>query len=267
MIDTHSHIDLPVFDEDRGAMLARARSAGVHAIVVIGHNPERWRASAELCGAHSNLVRTVGIHPNDAGSWSPSVSRDLTRELEMGDAIAIGETGLDFYRDSVPPDLQRGAFAAQLSLARLFDLPVVIHQRNAEEDVLTMLRAYGPLRGVMHCFSGDTTFATACVGLGFMLGVGGVATYPKSTNVRAALSETPIDALILETDAPYLAPQGRRGKRNEAAYIVESAQTLADVHGLSVEEIADRTTANAVRLFGGRLKAAVAAGLGAGLCA
>lgn len=261
LIDTHSHIDLPVFDEDREAMLKRARSTGIHAMIVIGHNPERWRVSAGLCRRYPFVVRTAGLHPNDSASWSDAVERDLEAELGTGEPIAIGETGLDFYRDNAPEEVQRTTFAAQIALARRVDLPLVIHQRSAEQPVLEMLREHGPVRGVMHCFSGDATFARSCIESGLMLGVGGVTTYPKSEDVRAALSEVSLESLILETDAPYLAPQRWRGKRNEPSYVVAAAETLATIHGIGVESVAARTTANAVRLFGERLESARVSGL------
>jgi TatD DNase family protein len=261
LIDTHAHIDLPAFDEDREAMLARARAADIHAIVVIGHNRERWRTSAEICARFPSVGRTVGLHPNDASDWSASLEQELDTELSTGQPVAVGETGLDFFRDSASEDLQREAFAAQIRLARVHDLPVVIHQRNAEQAVLAMLREQGLVRGVMHCFSGDVTFARSCVESGLMLGVGGVATYPKSDAVRHALAGVSLDSVIVETDAPYLAPQPWRGKRNEPAYVVAAVEVLAGIHGVTVAEIARRTTENAVRLFGDRLAAACEAGL------
>ncbi len=252
LIDTHCHIDLPVFDEDRETMLARARAAGIHAMIVIGHNRERWRTSAELTGIYPYIVRTIGLHPNDASEWLASLLFDLEAEISSGEPIAIGETGLDFFRDSAPKDLQREAFVAQIALARRFELPIVIHQRGAEQEVLDILLEHGPVRGVMHCFSGDATFARSCVESGLMLGIGGVATYPKSEQIRQALSAVPLDSLILETDAPYLAPQPKRGKRNEPAYLVASAEEMALVHGMTLDDVSARTTANAVRLFGPR---------------
>ena len=256
LIDTHCHIDLPAFDEDREAMLARARMAGLQAMVVIGHNHERWRTSAELAASHPFIVRTVGVHPNDAGSWSDVMLADLEAEIASGEPVAIGEAGLDFFRDASPTELQREAFAAQIALARKYDLPIVIHQRSAEREVLEMLREHGPVRGVMHCFSGDLTFARSCVESGLMLGVGGITTYPKSEGIRRALAGVPKDALILETDAPYLAPQLWRGKRNEPSFVSVVAETLAAIHGMSALEVGETTTANAVRLFGVRLERA-----------
>lgn len=261
LIDTHAHIDLPVFDEDREAMLARSRAAGVMATIVIGHNPDRWLASERLCQLYPCLVRTVGVHPNDASIWSDTLLTSIDAELRKGDAVAVGETGLDFFRDSASADLQRQAFIAQIQLARRFDLPIVIHQRSAETDVLDLLIQHGPVRGVMHCFSGDGSFARACLDAGLVLGIGGVVTYPKSQSVRDGISSVPLDALILETDSPYLAPQTRRGKRNEPALVREAAAVLASIFDVSIDEIARQTTATAIQLFGPRLAAAVDNGM------
>lgn len=262
LIDSHAHVDLPVFDEDREAMLHRASAAGIRAIVAIGHNPERWKTTTSLCQRHPFVVRTAGIHPNDASIWSDTVAAQLESELATGKPVAVGETGLDFYRDSTDPAIQRKAFAAQIELARRFDLPVVIHQRQAEGEVLEMLRASGQVRGVMHCFSGDQRFATDCLESGLMLGVGGVATYPKSDGIRRALKDVPLDAVILETDAPYLAPQRWRGKRNEPSYVAAVVEMLADLHGVSLDEIGWATSENAMRLFGTRLSTAFESGSG-----
>jgi TatD DNase family protein len=260
LIDTHCHIDLPVFDEDREATIQRAVDAGVHAIVAIGHNPERWRTTASLTGNYPFILRTAGLHPNDASIWTTALHDRLDVELASGEPIAVGETGLDFFRDSAPVDLQREAFASQIALARKHDLPIVIHQRSAEADVLDVLRSEGPVRGVMHCFSGDSRFAKACLEVGLVLGVGGVATYPRSGDVREALASVPLDAIVLETDAPYLAPQPWRGKRNEPSYVSAAAEELAAIHGIDVNRIAQRTTENAIRLFGDRLRTALQAG-------
>jgi TatD DNase family protein len=260
MIDTHCHIDLDAFAEDRPAVLERMRRACVHAAVVIAYNPERWAESAELCERHGFLRRAVGLHPNDAARWSDELRSQLEMELSKGDAIAVGETGLDFYREHAEPAQQMEAFVTQIALARDFGLPIVIHQRQAEQDVLDALRPFGPLRGVMHCFSSDQAFMSACVELGLHLGVGGVATFPKSDTVRVALQTAPQNRIILETDAPFLAPQHVRGKRNEPAYIVDVAECLSALWELPVDEVARQTTCNAVELFGPRLEAARAAG-------
>jgi TatD DNase family protein len=258
LVDTHAHLDLPEFDADREAVFERARAAGVRAIVLIGYDPERWRTTERLCASHPWLVRAVGLHPNSASLWSPALHASLRAELDRGDAVAIGEIGLDFFREHAAPELQRAAFAAQLALARERDMPIIIHQRNAEHETLDMLAPFAPVRGVMHCFSGDSAFAERCLALGLSLGVGGVLTYRKSEAVRAAIASAPLERLVLETDAPFLAPQSRRGQRNESALMIEAQQLVAELQQVSPDEVARRTTDNAVDLFGPRLAGAVA---------
>jgi TatD DNase family protein len=267
IIDTHAHIDLPDFDEDRQAMVARAMSAGVHAVVVIGFCRERWVSTAALVKDLPFVVRAVGLHPNHASEWSPAVLDGLQHELEGDGVVAIGEIGLDFYRDHADPDLQLEAFEAQLRLAIQRELPIVIHQRSAESAVIEVLAPYAPLRGVMHCFSGDRAFAAQCLSLGLHLGVGGVATFPKSGAVREALTFAPLDRIIVETDAPYLAPQGHRGKRNEPAWIVAALDVLASIHGVTLDQMSQATSANAERLFGEQLTHARRAGAELAGCA
>jgi TatD DNase family protein len=264
--DSHCHIDLPVFDEDRLAVVLRALDAGVHAQLVIGYNPQRWQTTAMLCGQYPFMLRSAGLHPNDAAIWSDEIRARLVDELRSGEPIAIGETGLDFFRDHANPEMQRQAFRAQLQLAREFDLPVIIHQRAAEGEVLAILREFAPLSGVMHCFSGDSTFARQCLEIGFHLGIGGVVTYPRSTATRDALATIPLERIIMETDAPFLAPQSRRGKRNEPALLVEAADIVADAHGKTRDDVARVSTANAIQLFGDSVGSALAAGQEARLC-
>lgn len=267
IVDTHAHIDLPDFDEDRDAVVHRAVAAGVSAIVAIGFNPERWVSTAALAEAYPMVVRTVGLHPNHATEWSDDLPESIEHEARDPRVVAIGEIGLDFYRDHADPDRQRVAFVEQIALAKRLDLPVVIHQRDAQGEVIELLVREGPVRGVMHCFSGDQTFAARCIELGFYLGVGGVATYKASGAVRDAIASAPLDRLILETDAPYLAPQGHRGQRNQPALIVRAAETLAEVRGTDVATIAEATTRNAVALFGDALAAAVRQGEARRACA
>jgi TatD DNase family protein len=260
LIDTHAHLDLPEFDVDRAAVLQRSRTAGVHATLLIGFDPERWRSTAALCASRPELVRAVGVHPNSAEQWNADVQADLEAELARGDAVAVGEIGLDYFRQHANPDQQRAAFATQLQLAQAAGLPIIIHQRQAEAELLETLTPFAPLRGVLHCFSGDADFAARCLELGLHLGVGGVATYPKSSAVREALAAAPLERLLLETDAPFLAPRSRRGKRNEPAYLLETLELIARERGVSADAIAHATTANALALFGARLAHALTAG-------
>ena len=260
LVDTHAHLDLPVFDDDREAAIERAIAAGVSAMIAIGFSQERWATTAALVEHYPMIVRTVGLHPNHAEDWTDDFPALLGRETADQRVVAIGEIGLDYYRDHAEPAIQRAVFEEQLRLARRLDAPIVIHQRNAEDDVIALLKQEGPIRGVLHCFSGDREFASRCLELGLYLGVGGVATYKSSDSVRDALAFAPLNRVILETDAPYLAPQGHRGSRNEPAMIVRAAETLASIHGMNLAELAEATTDNAIELFGDSLADAIKAG-------
>lgn len=261
IIDTHCHLDLDAFDDDRDQMIERAREAGVGAAILIGYNRERWQTTTALCQRYSWMRRSVGLHPNDAPDWSTEFEVDLVAEIERTEPIAVGEIGLDYFRSSDTADIQRTAFTRQVEIAREYDLPVIIHQRSAEEEVLEVLERFRPVRGVMHCFTGDAAFARQCVDLGMYLGVGGVATFPKSESLRDAIATAPPDRLLLETDAPFLAPAPRRGKRNEPAFLPAVVACLTGVLNLPNERVIDQTSQNAVALFGESLSTAVTSGM------
>lgn len=262
IVDTHCHLDFDAFDDDRAAVLERAANAGVRALVLIGIHPGAWRKTAQLSASNSGIVRAAGYHPTSVvNEWSFDAVELLGAELRADDIVALGEIGLDFYRSEDSRAEQVAAFRTQLDLARDFDLPVVIHQRAAEDETLQILSENAPRRGVMHCFGGDTAYAERCVELGMHLGIGGVATFKRSDDVREAITEVPLNRLIVETDAPFLAPQSHRGRRNEPAYLKEVVRMIADVKGSTMDEIAETTTSNAVGLFGERLQSAVDAGL------
>jgi len=260
VVDTHAHLDLDEFAGDRESVVARARQAGVHATVLIGFDPERWVTTAELCTRYPNLRRAVGVHPNSASLWSDRVARALDEEVTRTRPLAIGEIGLDFYRNRAGHDTQQTVFVSQMEMAQLHELPVIIHQRAAEDETLSVLQRFAPLRGVMHCFGGDIAFAERCLSLGLHLGIGGVVTYPKSHALREALTNVPLDRIVVETDAPFLAPQPWRGKRNEPAYLSAVITTLAHVLQRSEDEIAELTTRNAICLFGSALADALEKG-------
>jgi TatD DNase family protein len=261
MIDTHCHLDLEQFDHDRAEMIQRAHNAGVRGMVLIGYNPERWRTTDDLCQRYRFMRRSVGLHPNDATMWSSEFESDLIREIERSTPIAVGEIGIDFYRSADNAGQQREAFNRQMEIARDYHLPVIIHQRAAETDVLEVLQRFAPVSGVMHCFTGDASFAAECVRLGMYLGIGGVATFPKSNDIRDAIASVPAERLVLETDAPFLAPQPWRGKRNEPSYLTSVVETLTGVLNISTEEVMEVTTTNAVALFGSSMSEALAAGM------
>jgi TatD DNase family protein len=262
IVDTHCHLDFDAFDEDRDDVLARAAATGVRALVLIGIHPISWRGTAQLAASYPAIVRAVGYHPTSVSNeWSADAWDLLRDELRGDDIVALGEIGLDFYRGDDNRVGQAEAFRAQLDLARTLELPVVIHQRAAEEETLRILSEYTPCRGVMHCFGGDRDYAERCLALGMHLGIGGVATFKRSDDVRDSIAAAPLDRLVIETDAPFLAPQAHRGARNEPAYLEDVVRVIANVRGSTADAIAEATTSNAASLFGDRLRTAVDAGL------
>jgi TatD DNase family protein len=220
-------------------------------MILIGIDPQSWAATARMCADSLPLWRTAGLHPNSVPElWDANLEAALREEAAGGDLVAIGETGVDLYRSSDSRELQMEAFDAQLHLAQEFALPIVIHQRDAQSEVLEVLARHGEVRGVMHCFGGDWDFAQECLRAGLHLGIGGVATFRNSHETRDALRKAPLDRLLLETDAPFLAPQSVRGRRNEPAYLRHVVDTLAATRTESESEIEAATTRNAATLFG-----------------
>ncbi|MFZ8844895.1 TatD family hydrolase [Thermoflexus sp.] len=252
-IDTHCHLDDPAFDPDREEVLARARMAGVEILILPGVEPEGIPRALALAERHPGLYVAVGIHPHVASQFSSQLLAQLRSWARHPRVVAIGEIGLDFYRDRSPREAQREAFRAQLELAGELGLPVIIHQREAREAVMEELErwlaARPGARGVLHAFSGDPAMARIAVEWGFLLGIGGPLTYPRAESLREAARAVGLDGLVLETDAPYLPPQPHRGRRNEPAYLRNVAEALAQLLGLPMEQIARQTTANACRLF------------------
>jgi TatD DNase family protein len=254
MIDTHAHVHDERFDDDREAMLGRARSAGVTSIVTVGcdlGDSERALRIAATFGLHA----TIGIHPHEAKT-APADLAAAFDELRAGAAVpivAIGETGLDYHYNHSPAEDQRRVLRAQIAYARAAGLPVVFHQREAYEDFVAVLREewHPAMRGVVHCFTGDAAQArTFVTDFGLLLGIGGVVTFKTAEPLRDAVRAVGLAALVLETDCPYLAPVPHRGERNEPAFMPASARTVADVLGIPLDDVAAVTDANAARLFG-----------------
>lgn len=254
LIDTHAHLFDSRFAQDLPAALARAAAAGLERVICLGIDLESSRQSVALANAHPLVVAAVGIQPNHTaearpGDWD-AVVQLAEREPRV---VAVGETGLDRYWDRAPFELQEAHFAAHMALARRLDKPFVIHCREAEADVVKALRAEaanGPIRAVMHSFSGDAATAAACLELGLYVSFAGMVTYPTAQNLRDVAKEVPLDRLLVETDCPYLAPQPVRGKRNEPAFVAHTAALLAQVKGVSAAELEHHTTRNAKALFG-----------------
>ena len=253
--DTHAHLDQDDFDADRAEAIARARAADVEGILCVAVSAATSQAVLKLAEKF-DLVAAVGIHPNSAAEAAPYDWDNVVSFVANPRVVALGETGLDRYWDYTPLPIQQEYLDRHLRLAQDRDLPVILHCRDAAEDLLPMLReavARGPLRGIIHAFSGDAAMAAECVGLGFHISFAGNVTYTnkKFEALRDAAKAVPDDRLLIETDSPYLVPQIFRGKqrRNEPANVVHTAAMLAELRGVPVEQIAALTTANARRLF------------------
>jgi TatD DNase family protein len=254
LIDSHAHIQLKQFDTDRKAVLERASEAGVHAILVVGFDLETSRGAIDLAERHEQTYATVGMHPHDAKDLTDETLHIFRKLVNHPKVIALGEMGLDYYRDFSPHPIQKMAFEQQLDLAEELNLPIVIHNREAYHDILPILQArYGKVCGVMHCFSGDIAIMRQSLDLGFYIGIGGPVTYRKSDALQEVARKIPADRLLVETDCPWLAPQFRRGKRNEPAYVRAIAEKVAELRDVSLGEIEETTTRNFRKLFGNRV--------------
>lgn len=254
LFNTHSHVDSSrQFQSDRDEVMARARDLGVSRIAVIGFKPDVIPLTLAFLEQYPEAVAAVGVHPTDALEWSESAAEAIRRALEHARVRAIGEIGLDYYwKDRAPFDHQQQVFRLQIRLAREQRVPVVIHDRDAHDDVIRILEEEHAedVGGIMHCFSGDWAMAERCLNLGFYIGVGGTVTYKSNTVVQDVVRRMPIDRLVLETDDPYLAPIPFRGKRNEPGYVRYVAEYVAGLRGISTEEIAKVTYINGCRVFG-----------------
>lgn len=250
LIDSHCHLDSPKFAGDREAVIARARAAGVERFLAIGtgEGPPELEAGVRLAETHAGFFATVGVHPHDASKAMPETFARLRELAAHPKVVAFGEIGLDFHYDFSPRDVQASVFLEQLEIARAAALPIVIHTREAWTETMRLLRENWRGRGIMHCFTGGPDQARQALDLGFHLGFGGVITFPRSEALREAARMTPDDRLLVETDAPYLAPVPYRGKRNEPALMVETVRRLAEVRGTEPEHIAALTTRNFERL-------------------
>jgi len=249
LVDSHCHLDDRQFDEDREAAIERARAAGVETMMAIGtgNGPPDLEAALRLAERYPFFYATVGVHPHDAAKAMDETFdrlRDLTGHPKVK---ALGEIGLDYHYDFSPREVQRAVFEKQLARAADAHLPVVIHTREAWDDTMAQLAGWEG-GGIMHCFTGNEQQARQALDLGFHLAFGGVLTFPKAEEVRQAARITPEDRLLIETDCPYLAPVPMRGKRNEPAFLVETVRRLAEVRGVTPEEVAALTTRNFERL-------------------
>lgn len=249
LVDTHCHLDFPEFNHDRDEVIRRAQEQGVGLIINIGSSLQGSAQSVELAAKYDSLYAAVGIHPHEADSFSAK-DRDKLKELAKKDkVVAVGEIGLDYYKNYSQAANQRQLFASLLGLAKELNLPAVIHSREAAEDTLKMLKENMPSKVVVHCFSGNSDFLRQCLELGFFISFTCNITYKKAQGLRDLIRGLPLDRLMLETDAPFLAPEGLRGRRNEPAYVKNLAEEVARIRAASIEEVASATTRNAKEFF------------------
>ena len=254
LIDSHCHLDSTEFDADRDETIQRALAAGVEHMLNIGtgNGPPDLEAGVRLADKYPAFFATVGIHPHDAAKAGPGDYRRIADLLAHPKVIAVGEIGLDYHYDFAPREAQKSAFIEQMSIAAPAGKPIVIHTREAWQDTVTLLEKYWTphgIGGIMHCFSGGPEEAARALDLGFYLSFGGIVTFPKALAVQEAAKSAPRDRILIETDAPYLAPVPKRGKRNEPALMVHTARKLAELRGESYEEVCGATTENFRRLM------------------
>ncbi|PIP08484.1 MAG: hydrolase TatD [Syntrophobacterales bacterium CG_4_9_14_3_um_filter_49_8] len=248
-IDSHTHLTMGDFEQDRDEVIGRASRAGVGLMVTVGTNLDDSREAISLAGRYESVYATIGVHPHDVKEIV-NLTYDCLKELKKSDkVVAYGEIGLDFFRNLSPKEVQIRRFGEQLELARELHLPIIVHDRNAHREILEMLKGWRGRGGVFHCFSGDYDMAKKCLDMGFYISIPGTVTFENAGRLQEVTKLIPLTGILIETDAPYLSPHPHRGKRNESAYIVHTAQKIAQIKGLSLEEVEMATSQNARVLF------------------
>jgi TatD DNase family protein len=255
-VDSHAHIDGPEFDIDREDVIQRAHAAGVSRILNVGTgdpHSDAFERAIRLGQSQPSIYTAIGTHPHDARLYDDAAEEKIKTLIQSGErVVAWGEIGLDFHYDNSPRDVQVAVFKRQLHAAREFNLPVIVHTREAEAETIDLLKTDydgASRRGVFHCFSGSEDLARRAIEIGFMISFSGIVTFKKAEQLRNVARQVPLDRLLIETDCPYLTPVPHRGKRNEPAYVVEVARCLAGLHGLEIDELAHITTENFMRFF------------------
>ncbi len=260
LTDSHCHLDFNTFDVDREAVISRARDAGVLRLVNPGIDLQSSLAALQIADTHEEVFVACGVHPNDALTWNRDTLNELRKLVRHPKVVAIGEIGLDYYRDRAPKELQKRILSEQLALAADAGLPVVIHNRQATDDILELLTSWhsdlvssgSPLAeraGVLHSFSGDAVAARKALEIKFMIGISGPITYRNAEDLRRIIAWLPLSALLIETDAPFLTPHPHRGERNEPAHVRWVAEKIAEIHDLPLQVVAEQTNANCQKLF------------------
>ena len=249
LIDSHAHLEMSEFDHDRRDVIKRAISAGVEYIITVGTNPQLSQKAISLAAEFDNVFATVGIHPHDAATADEKILSQMKELARQPKVVAYGEIGLDFFRNISPRQKQIEVFSHQMEIAHELNLPIIIHDREAHEQVLRMVEESGIQHGVFHCFSGDAEMAKKCVDLGFYISIPGTVTFDKAKKIVEVVKNVPLEYLLLETDCPYLTPVPYRGKRNEPSFIVHTAKKVAQIKSLPWQDVAHAATANTKKLF------------------
>ncbi|MGE5301291.1 MAG: TatD family hydrolase [Acidobacteriota bacterium] len=250
LIDTHCHLDMSEFEDDREEVIARAKDAGFEALITVGSDFDSTAKAIELAARHDFIYAAIGVHPHDAKDFSEEIYLEFASRARNGKVVAIGETGLDYHYDHSPRDVQGEVFRKHLRLAKEAGLPVIVHSREAKEDTIAILAESGINRGVLHCFSADLDMAEQAMSMGLSISLAGPVTFKKSSRLREIARSIPDDYLLIETDSPYLSPEPCRGRRNEPSYLEYTAKFIADLRGITLDDLARITTLNAKRLFG-----------------
>ena len=259
LVDSHCHLEFPDFAADQDGVIGRARAAGIGHFLTICTRVRRFDEILRVAEANDDVSCSLGTHPHSAEEETDVTTDELVRLAQHPKVVAIGETGLDYYYDNSPRDLQQEAFRRHLRAAIALDLPVIVHTRDADGDTARILREEGQgtgLKGVIHCFSSSPQLAADALDLGFYISFSGILTFKKAEELRETARSVPADKMLVETDAPFLAPIPMRGKRNEPAFVIHTAKVLGEIHGLDAEALADRTTRNFFTLFSKAVPAA-----------
>ena len=249
LIDTHCHLDFPEFEEDRDQVIRRAKNNGIDYFINIGSSLAGSERSIEIASAYGYIYATVGIHPHEADHFDKKAEEAIRALAKKDKVVAIGEIGLDYFKNYSRAENQRALFRSLAKIAQELNLPLVIHSREAQEDTLKILKEVTPQKAVVHCFSTDADFLKRCLDAGFFVSFTCNITYKKAEGLRSLVKITPIQRLMLETDAPFLSPQGLRGRRNEPMHVKTLAEEIARIKDMSVEEVARVTTDNAKKFF------------------
>jgi TatD DNase family protein len=249
LVDSHCHLDFPDFAAEREAVIARARETGIGTIVTICTRLDEFAAVREIAEAHDNIWCSVGAHPHEAADHAEAAATELAALAAHPRVIGIGETGLDFHYNHSPHDVQERVFRAHIAAVQESRLPLIVHAREADDEIAGILKETRPAAGVLHCFSSGRGLAEAALELGFYISISGIVTFRNAEDLRAIVRDVPLDRLLVETDAPYLAPVPYRGKRNEPAFVAATAAAVAALKGIEPDALAEATTDNFFRLF------------------